>query len=166
MGKHYCDYCDVFLTHDSTSVRKAHNCGRNHLQNVRDYYASISPYEMQAIADSILREYQKRGLPPPMELVAPQLAYRLPPPSLMPNGRAPFMGGAAMRPPPGMPAPDFSKPPPGVPLPDFSKPPPGMPPPDFSKPPPGLMTPDFSRPPPSMTRQTQPLPPRPAPSRS
>lgn len=39
MGKHYCDYCDVFLTHDSTSVRKAHNSGRNHLQNVRDYYA-------------------------------------------------------------------------------------------------------------------------------
>lgn len=58
------DYCDVFLTHDSTSgasplipgtaarqsilmnsrrfpltVRKAHNSGRNHLQNVRDYYA-------------------------------------------------------------------------------------------------------------------------------
>lgn len=36
------DYCDVFLTHDSTSVRKAHNCGRNHLQNVRDYYACTS----------------------------------------------------------------------------------------------------------------------------
>ena len=55
--KHYCDYCDVFLTHDSASgkhttggcshadthvvliVRKAHNNGRNHLANVRDYYA-------------------------------------------------------------------------------------------------------------------------------
>lgn len=53
--KHYCDYCDVFLTHDSASgmfslhgahhtsdrmlVRKAHNSGRNHLANVRDYYA-------------------------------------------------------------------------------------------------------------------------------
>ena len=36
------DYCDVFLTHDSTSVRKAHNCGKNHLQNVRDYYACMS----------------------------------------------------------------------------------------------------------------------------
>ena len=36
------DYCDVFLTHDSTSVRKAHNCGKNHLQNVRDYYACTS----------------------------------------------------------------------------------------------------------------------------
>ncbi|KAJ6598893.1 U1 small nuclear ribonucleoprotein [Mycena vulgaris] len=43
MPKHYCDYCDVFLTHDSTSVRKAHNSGRNHLSNVRDYYASLGP---------------------------------------------------------------------------------------------------------------------------
>ena len=30
----------VFLTHDSSSVRRAHNSGRNHLSNVRDYYAS------------------------------------------------------------------------------------------------------------------------------
>ena len=77
MGKHYCDYCDVFLTHDSTSVRKAHNCGRNHLQNVREYYASLPPAELQMMADTILREYQARQLPPPMELVAPQLALSL-----------------------------------------------------------------------------------------
>lgn len=30
----------MFLTHDSSSVRRAHNSGRNHLSNVRDYYAS------------------------------------------------------------------------------------------------------------------------------
>ena len=78
------------------------------------------------MADTILREYQARQLPPPMELVAPQLAYRLPPPSHMPNGRAPFMGGMALRPPPGMPPPDFSRPPPSLPPPDFSKPPPTM----------------------------------------
>jgi hypothetical protein len=28
----------VYLTHDSMSVRKAHNSGRNHLRNVVDYY--------------------------------------------------------------------------------------------------------------------------------
>ncbi|KAK4131362.1 hypothetical protein BT67DRAFT_158345, partial [Trichocladium antarcticum] len=33
----FCDYCDVYLTHDSMSVRKAHNSGRNHLRNVVDY---------------------------------------------------------------------------------------------------------------------------------
>jgi len=32
------DYCDVYLTHDSISVRKAHNSGRNHIRNVVDYY--------------------------------------------------------------------------------------------------------------------------------
>lgn len=93
-GRLTADYCDVFLTHDSTSgthalltaVRKAHNCGRNHLQNVRDYYAAMAPADMQAMLDNIRREYEKRGLPPPIELVAPHVAYRLPPPSLMPNG--------------------------------------------------------------------------------
>lgn len=35
---HLGDYCDVYLTHDSMSVRKAHNAGRNHLRNVVEYY--------------------------------------------------------------------------------------------------------------------------------
>lgn len=37
------DYCDVYLTHDSMSVRKAHNSGRNHLRNVVDYYQRTAP---------------------------------------------------------------------------------------------------------------------------
>jgi hypothetical protein len=37
------DYCDVYLTHDSMSVRKAHNSGRNHLRNVVEYYQRASP---------------------------------------------------------------------------------------------------------------------------
>ena len=40
------DYCDVYLTHDSMSVRKAHNSGRNHERNVLDYYQrtlSVTP---------------------------------------------------------------------------------------------------------------------------
>ncbi|KAK3325662.1 U1 small nuclear ribonucleoprotein [Apodospora peruviana] len=43
MPKFFCDYCDVYLTHDSMSVRKAHNSGRNHLRNVVDYYQRKSP---------------------------------------------------------------------------------------------------------------------------
>ena len=39
----FCDYCDVYLTHDSMSVRKAHNSGRNHLRNVCLLYTSPSP---------------------------------------------------------------------------------------------------------------------------
>lgn len=41
---HFCDYCDVYLTHDSMSVRKAHNSGRNHLRNVVEYYQRKSRY--------------------------------------------------------------------------------------------------------------------------
>jgi hypothetical protein len=37
------DYCDVYLTHDSMSVRKAHNTGKNHLRNVVDYYQRTKP---------------------------------------------------------------------------------------------------------------------------
>jgi hypothetical protein len=37
------DYCDVYLTHDSMSVRRAHNSGRNHLRNVVDYYQRKPP---------------------------------------------------------------------------------------------------------------------------
>jgi len=64
MPKHYCDYCDVFLTHDSTSVRKAHNSGRNHLANVRDYYASLGHDKAQNIIDQITSAYESGGGPP------------------------------------------------------------------------------------------------------
>jgi U1 small nuclear ribonucleoprotein C len=71
MGKHYCDYCDVYLTHDSTSVRKDHNTGRNHLQNVRDYYLSLDPGQNEAIFANVLREYDIRGLPHPVFIYHP-----------------------------------------------------------------------------------------------
>jgi hypothetical protein len=87
------DYCDVYLTHDSTSgefaflslpklflelqqahtipfinrtVRKDHNTGRNHLQNVRDYYLSLDPAQNEAIHAHVMREYELRGLPHPV----------------------------------------------------------------------------------------------------
>ncbi|KAL2157384.1 hypothetical protein VTH06DRAFT_6202 [Thermothelomyces fergusii] len=53
MPKFFCDYCDVYLTHDSMSVRKAHNNGRNHLRNVIDYYQQIGHEKAQSVIDSI-----------------------------------------------------------------------------------------------------------------
>ncbi|KAK0942911.1 U1 small nuclear ribonucleoprotein C [Friedmanniomyces endolithicus] len=53
MPKYFCDYCDVYLTHDSMSVRKAHNSGRNHLRNVVDYYQAIGQEKAQSVIDSI-----------------------------------------------------------------------------------------------------------------
>ncbi|KAF2091957.1 zf-U1-domain-containing protein [Saccharata proteae CBS 121410] len=43
------DYCDVYLTHDSMSVRKAHNSGRNHLRNVVEYYQRIYPELLMSV---------------------------------------------------------------------------------------------------------------------
>lgn len=41
MPKYYCDYCDVYLTHDSPSVRKLHNSGWKHKTNVKAYYSQF-----------------------------------------------------------------------------------------------------------------------------
>ena len=38
MGRYYCDYCDVFLTHDSPGARRAHSKGRKHQKAVEAYY--------------------------------------------------------------------------------------------------------------------------------
>ncbi|EPT03639.1 hypothetical protein FOMPIDRAFT_1115560, partial [Fomitopsis schrenkii] len=83
--KHYCDYCDVFLTHDSASVRKAHNSGRNHLANVRDYYASLGHDKAQSIIDQITAAYETSGGPPPggfgfgPQHLAPPMSFGGPP---------------------------------------------------------------------------------------
>jgi U1 small nuclear ribonucleoprotein C len=42
MPRYYCDYCDVFLTHDSAAVRGQHNRGLRHRDNVRDYYQKLA----------------------------------------------------------------------------------------------------------------------------
>lgn len=83
------------MTHDSTSgkrcrantpekrladsitynkVRKAHDTGRNHLQNVRDYYLSLDPAQNEAIFARVLQEYEKRGLPPPVFVYNPPVS--------------------------------------------------------------------------------------------
>ena len=61
MPKFFCDYCDVYLTHDSMSVRKAHNSGRNHLRNVVDYYQQIGHEKAQSVIDSITNSYADAG---------------------------------------------------------------------------------------------------------
>ncbi|KAJ5043499.1 hypothetical protein NUH16_000288 [Penicillium rubens] len=92
------DYCDVYLTHDSMSVRKAHNSGRNHLRNVVDYYQQIGQEKAQSVIDSITSSCAAEG----------QQA-----PNMMPPGAFPPPFGFPGR--PGMPPPPFGIPPPGAP---------------------------------------------------
>jgi hypothetical protein len=66
MPKFFCDYCDVYLTHDSMSVRKAHNNGRNHLRNVQAYYEQISSDQTQQVINSITDAYNIEGQANPL----------------------------------------------------------------------------------------------------
>lgn len=106
MGKCYCDYCDVFLTHDSVAVRKQHNDGNRHKQNVCDYYRQFVGQKTQRLIDAVVAAFERRLL---AGLVVPTYGQ----PSL--NGAAPVlddapppavggMAGAAMQPAGGMPA--------------------------------------------------------------
>lgn len=58
MGKCYCDYCDVFLTHDSVSVRKQHNDGNRHRQNVCEYYRQFIGRATQEKIDEIVQAFE------------------------------------------------------------------------------------------------------------
>ncbi|KAI9363962.1 U1 small nuclear ribonucleoprotein C [Zopfochytrium polystomum] len=149
MPKYYCDYCDIFLTHDSPSVRKAHNSGWKHKMHVQNYYSALSQDKVQEIIDQITKAYEgKLGAPdfapiPPLGIPfglpmrpPPGMIGMMPPPGMLPPGMLP----------PGMPP--FLRPPfmgmPGMPLPPGGArpPPPGMmiPPPGW-RPPPGMMLP-------------------------
>jgi len=110
MPKFFCDYCDVYLTHDSMSVRKAHNSGRNHLRNVVDYYQQIGHEKAQSVIDSITSSYAAEG----------QSGSN---PMLPQNQMGPGMGAPGAGP-PGFGPPGFGPPPP---LGAFGgAPPPGM----------------------------------------
>ncbi|EXX52480.1 Yhc1p [Rhizophagus irregularis DAOM 197198w] len=140
MPKYYCDYCDVYLTHDSSSVRKAHNNGKNHIMNVRNYYAELGQDKAQAIIDEITKAYERAG----QSGFPPQYGYvpGIPPtPSpAVPVAAAPQFGAPAPimlgRPPTGVGAPGT------VPAPGLSAPPPGI-----GSAPPGMGAPGVGGPP-------------------
>ncbi|CAP97633.1 Pc22g03450 [Penicillium rubens Wisconsin 54-1255] len=133
----YNDYCDVYLTHDSMSVRKAHNSGRNHLRNVVDYYQQIGQEKAQSVIDSITSSYAAEGqqapnmmppgaFPPPFGFPAPG-AHGLPFPPPFPNAAGTPPTGGFPPPLPNMPqGANLPIPPPGG-FPNFPIPPPGAP---------------------------------------
>jgi U1 small nuclear ribonucleoprotein C len=149
-------YAKPLLTsrHDSASVRKAHNLGRNHLQQVREYYQKLGFEKTQSVIDSLTQDYQSQavasaGMPAfggtVLSMYNNNYAARPGFPSL---GGMSFggPGGFGQPPLPGMPLP----PPPGMPLPggQTAQAPPGMP---------GMMPPSFGQFPPVMGGVPQPM---------
>ncbi|QIW94706.1 hypothetical protein AMS68_000224 [Peltaster fructicola] len=148
MPKFFCDYCDVYLTHDSMSVRKAHNSGRNHLRNVVDYYQQIGQEKAQSVIDSITNSYAAEG----QESSNPMLR-QLGPGGFGPQGFQPgFPGQGPPFPHPGMPPMPFAAGR-GMPMPPGGRgPPPGFAPSNIAPPrglPPGF-TPSNIAPPQGM----------------
>ncbi|KAJ2789914.1 U1 small nuclear ribonucleoprotein C [Coemansia linderi] len=75
MPKYYCDYCDIFLTHDSSSVRKAHNTGWKHINQVAQYYRDLEPSQTQEIIDHITFAYGGFMPPPAPRSFSPPPKY-------------------------------------------------------------------------------------------
>ncbi|WVO24764.1 U1 small nuclear ribonucleoprotein C [Cryptococcus decagattii] len=111
MGKYYCDYCDIYLTHDSMNARKAHNSGRNHVANVRDYFAGLGGNQAQSLIDQIIQQHESGGrnqmmMAPSMRLgagfmnpLATQPGYPGPPPPGAFPSFPPAAGAPPFRPP-------------------------------------------------------------------
>jgi U1 small nuclear ribonucleoprotein C len=61
MPKYYCDYCDIYLTHDSPSVRKSHNEGWKHKAIVKAYYSLFERDETQILIEQKIREHETQA---------------------------------------------------------------------------------------------------------
>ncbi|KLT43999.1 hypothetical protein CC85DRAFT_284036 [Cutaneotrichosporon oleaginosum] len=162
MGKYYCEYVSKhYLTHDSMNARKAHNTGRNHIANVRDYFANLGRDGTQSHIDQIVNSHEGGGRA--QMFAAPSMrlgAGFMNPMATAPQGGSaypPFQGGAPAAP-PFPPRPPFPPqqnqqfggggpppfPPPGGVMPPF--------------PPPGQNRGGPTRPPPNFTPQQGPPP--------
>ncbi|KFD53791.1 hypothetical protein M513_05297 [Trichuris suis] len=108
MPKYFCDYCDTFLTHDTPSVRKTHNSGRKHRENVRMYYQQWLEEQAQKLVDATARAFRESNvmrnpvgmMPPPGAMLIPGASMPL---AMPPHPGMPIPGPPYMFPPAGMP---------------------------------------------------------------
>ena len=138
MPRYFCDYCDVYLTHDSAPGRKQHIRGWKHRENVKQYYEQYMKqfYEQNSGMGMTMPGMAMGSLGAltagraPMGLLGMQRPGVAPPLALM---GAP---GSIPRPPMGYPRPPLGVPPPMGSIPSPPRPPgfppmggmPGMPP--------------------------------------
>lgn len=80
MGRFYCDYCGMYLTHDSPGSRKQHRFGWKHRENFRKFYEQIVSARRE---EEQRRFFLEKGLPvPPIGMPPPNLIFNFPPPAL------------------------------------------------------------------------------------
>ena len=129
MPRYFCDYCDVYLTHDSAPGRKQHIRGWKHRENVKQYYEQYMKqfYEQNSgmgmtmpgmamgslgaltagRAPMGLLGMQRPGVAPPLALMGAPGSIPRPPlgyPPRPPLGVPPPLGSVPMPPrPPGFP---------------------------------------------------------------
>ncbi|KRX74285.1 U1 small nuclear ribonucleoprotein C [Trichinella sp. T6] len=106
MPKYFCDYCDTHLTHDSylkilisvdlleicvdfdkqfqPSVRKTHNSGRKHKENVRMYYQQWMEDQAQKLVDATAKAF-KEGKIPANPIVGMMRPPMIPPGAMVPG---------------------------------------------------------------------------------
>ena len=84
MGRRvYCDYCGIYLPHNSARSRKEHRYGWKHRENFRNFYTEIIKKQKE---EEQRKFFEEKGLPlPPMGIPPPSLAFAFPPP-LLPTG--------------------------------------------------------------------------------
>jgi len=58
--QYFCEYCDVYLTHDSAAVRKQHNDGNRHRMNVAEYYKQFIGADMQRRIDRVVAQFEAK----------------------------------------------------------------------------------------------------------
>jgi hypothetical protein len=61
MPRYYCDYCDIFLTHDSPKVRRDHNAGWRHCAQVRAHFLAANLERMARHIGEVIKDYELRN---------------------------------------------------------------------------------------------------------
>ncbi|XP_064216441.1 U1 small nuclear ribonucleoprotein C-like [Aotus nancymaae] len=111
MPKFHCDYCDIYLTHESPSGGKIHCSDGKHKDNVKDYYQKWMEERAQRLIDKTMAAFQQGKIsptpfsapPPAGTMLSPSPSLLGPPrPGMMP---APHRGGPLIMPMMGPPSP-------------------------------------------------------------
>ena len=89
MAQFYCDYCDPYLTLDSSPVRKTHCSGRKHKENVQDCYQKWMQKQAPSLIHKTTAAFQQGKIPPTPFSVLPPAGATIPPPPSLPGPPCP-----------------------------------------------------------------------------